>query len=454
MDKKLKLNYKNTFFIGLAFFAILMLWQVYNTYCPLILKDLLEESFDGDADRLTYIIGIIMAMDNLVALVIMPIFGNLSDKTNTKFGKRMPYILIGMLASALIFPLIAVFFIIDSLLAVIIMMGLVLIIMQGYRSPAVALMPDVTPKPLRSTANGIINLVGYIGAIIAGALAMVFKKNDTNPNDLVYLWPFIISSVCMLTAMVILKFKINEPKLLEETKEDIELGEKLSQSIEEIKEDKPLSKKDFTNLIVILGAVFFWFMAFNAIETFNSLFCRDILGSEGIHGTFTIILSVSSIISFILFSSIANKLGRKWTIVIGLVLLVVGIGLMALITFLLQAVITSYVWAIYLLTVIIGIGWALVNINSYPMIVEMANKKNVGKFTGYYYTASMIAQTATPILVGLIMSFNQAGLKLLYLYSLITMAIALLIFMFVIERRDLNKKNTKKGVLENLGDLD
>ena len=249
MNKKLKLNYKNTFFIGLAFFAILMLWQVYNTYCPLILRDLLESSFKGDADRLTYVIGIIMAMDNLVALVIMPIFGNLSDKTNTKYGKRMPYILIGMLASALIFPLIAAFFIMNSLVGVIIIMGLVLIIMQGYRSPAVALMPDVTPKPLRSTANGIINLVGYIGAIIAGALAMVFKKTDANPNDLVYLWPFIISSVCMLAAMVILKFKINEPKLLEETKDDIELGEKLSQSIEEIKEDKPLSKKDFANLI-------------------------------------------------------------------------------------------------------------------------------------------------------------------------------------------------------------
>ena len=300
MNKKLKLNYKNTFFIGLAFFAILMLWQVYNTYCPLILRDLLESEFQGDADRLTYVIGIIMAMDNLVALVIMPIFGNLSDKTNTKYGKRMPYILIGMLASALIFPLIAAFFIMNSLVGVIIIMGLVLIIMQGYRSPAVALMPDVTPKPLRSTANGIINLVGYIGAILAGALAMVFKKTDANPNDLVYLWPFIISSVCMLAAMVILKFKINEPKLLEETKEDVELGEKLSQSIEEIKEDKPLSKKDFANLIIILVAVFFWFMAFNAIETFNSLFCRDILGSEGIHGTFTIILTVSSIISFVL----------------------------------------------------------------------------------------------------------------------------------------------------------
>jgi MFS family permease len=258
----------------------------------------------------------------------------------------------------------------------------------------------------------------------------------------------------MLVAMVILKFKINEPKLLEETKDDVELGEKLSQSIEEIKEDKPLSKKDVTNLIIILVAVFFWFMAFNAIETFNSLFCRDVLGSEGIHGTFTIILTVSSIISFVLLSGLANKIGRKWTIVLGLILLVVGIGLMALFTFILREQIESYVWVIYLLTVIIGIGWALVNINSYPMIVEMANKSNVGKFTGYYYTASMIAQTATPILVGLIMSFNDAGLKLLYLYSLITMLLATLVFMFVVERRDLNKKKEKKGILENLGDLD
>ena len=127
---------------------------------------------------------------------------------------------------------------------------------------------------------------------------------------------------------------------------------------------------------------------------------------------------------------------------------------MALFTFVLRDVITSYVWIIYLLTVIIGIGWALVNINSYPMIVEMAIKKNVGKFTGYYYTASMIAQTATPILVCLIMSFNDAGLRLLYVYSLITMVIALLVFLFVVEKRDLKKKNEKKGILENLGDLD
>ena len=455
-ERKLKLNYKNTFYIGLAFFAILMLWQVYNTYCPLILRELLEESFSGNPDRLNYVIGIIMAMDNLVALIIMPIFGNLSDKTNTKLGKRMPYILIGMLASATIFPLIAVFFIINSLVGVIILMGLVLVIMQAYRSPAVALMPDVTPKPLRSSANGIINLVGYIGAIIAGALAMVFKKTDNNPSDLAYLWPFIISSICMLVAMVILKIKINEPKLLEETKEDIEYGEKLSQSIEEIQEDKHLSKPDLKNLFIILIAVFFWYMAFNAVETFNSLFCSEILGNSGIHGTFTIILTVSSIISFITLSNIANKIGRKWTIILGLIFLIVGIGLMALFTFLLKDVISSYVWVIYLLTIIIGIGWALVNINSYPMIVEMANRNNIGKFTGYYYTSSMIAQTATPIIVGLIMSFNDAGLRLLYLYSFITMTIALVVFSFVIEKRDLhkNKPSEKKNLLESLGDLD
>ena len=235
----------------------------------------------------------------------------------------------------------------------------------------------------------------------------------------------------------------------------MEYGEKLSQSIEEITEDKPLSKLDLKNLWIILIAVFFWFMAFNAIETFNSLFCDEILGNSGIHGTFTIILTVSSIISFMLLSGLSQKIGRKWTIIAGLALLIIGIGAMTLITFLINNI-NSYVWVIYLLTVFIGIGWALVNINSYPMIVEMSNKNNIGKFTGYYYTASMIAQTATPILVGLIMSFNTAGLRLLYLYSTITMIIALLIFFFVIEKRDLNKQkaNTKKSVFENLGDLD
>ena len=182
----LKLNYKRTFFIGCAFFSILMLWQVYNTYCPLMLQSLLADKFNVE-NELTYVIGIIMAADNLFALFMLPIFGKLSDKTNTKYGKRMPYIIVGMVLSALLFPLIVVCFMKGSLAGVIIMMGIILIIMNAYRNPAVALMPDVTPKPLRSGANGIINLVGYIGAVIAGALAMFLKTEET------YLFSFLIA---------------------------------------------------------------------------------------------------------------------------------------------------------------------------------------------------------------------------------------------------------------------
>lgn len=458
MERTLKLNTKTTFYVGLAFFAILMLWQVYNTYCPLILEELLANKY-SDSDRLTYVIGIIMAMDNLAALILMPIFGNLSDKTHTKIGKRMPYILIGMVASAIGFPLIAVFYLYNSLIGVIIMMGLILVIMQSYRSPAVALMPDITPKPLRSKANGIINLVGYIGAILAGALAMVFKVSSGTTGGKTYLWPFIISAVLMLVAMIILKFKIDEPKILEEVKDDIEYGETQSKSLSDIKEDKPLDRKDKINLIILLIAIFFWFMAFNSVETFNSLFAKKILDNSGIHGTFTIILTVSSILSFIFFSGVSSKIGRKMTVLIGLVMLVAGLGGMALFTLLCTAeTVKKLVFIIYIFTAIIGIGWALVNINSYPMIVEMASQKNIGKFTGFYYTSSMIAQTATPILVGLIMSFNTNGLKILYVYAAVLMAISLFIFIFSKERKnnknDNTKEKTKKSILENLGDAD
>ena len=454
MEKKqLKLNYKNTFLIGLAFFAILMLWQVYNTYCPLILEELLANRYE-DANKLTYVIGIIMAMDNLAALILMPIFGVLSDKTKTKKGKRMPYILIGMLASALLFPLIATFYLLNSLMGVILLMMLVLIIMQGYRSPAVALMPDITPKPLRSKANGIINLVGYIGAIIAGALAMVFKKTDGSSQSLVYLWPFVIASIFMLIAMFILYFKVDEVKLLKENKEAIEYGEKYSQSLENVSEERPLSKKDFKNLIIILIAIFFWFMSFNAIETFNSLFCQKILNDSGIHGTFTIILTVSSIISFIVLSPLADKIGRKASILIGLLGLIIGLTIIAILAYFTPVEsIVNWVWAIYVCTILIGFSWALVNINSYPMIVEMANKNNIGKFTGYYYSASMIAQTLTPILIGIIMSLNDSGLRLLYVYSAFMMILATVIFLFVKERKsskEIRKEN--KSFLERMGE--
>ena len=432
----LKLNYKRTFFIGCAFFSILMLWQVYNTYCPLMLQSLLADKFNVE-NELTYVIGIIMAADNLFALFMLPIFGKLSDKTNTKYGKRMPYIIVGMVLSALLFPLIVVCFMKGSLSGVIIMMGIILIIMNAYRNPAVALMPDVTPKPLRSGANGIINLVGYIGAVIAGALAMFLKTEET------YLFSFLIASAFLIIAAVILILTINENKILVEVQEDMALGEKMSQSLEEVSVDKPLSKSDKKNMWILLIAILFWFISFNAIETFNSLYCQKILNETGLAGTFTIILTVSSIITFALLGTLSNKIGRKYTVLIGLASIILGIIIICIYSFtpLLE---TGLVFIIYIAVVFIGVGWALVNINSYPMIVEMANKNNIGVFTGRYYTFSMIGQTVTPVLVGLIMSFNDAGLKLLYVYSLVTMIIAAVIFFFVQERAT-KKREEKKG---------
>lgn len=432
----LKLNYKRTFFIGCAFFSILMLWQVYNTYCPLMLQSLLADKFNVE-NELTYVIGIIMAADNLFALFMLPIFGKLSDKTNTKYGKRMPYIIVGMVLSALLFPLIVVCFMKGSLAGVIIMMGVILIIMNAYRNPAVALMPDVTPKPLRSGANGIINLVGYIGAVIAGALAMFLKTEET------YLFSFLIASAFLIIAAVILILTINENKILVEVQEDMALGEKMSQSLEEVSVDKPLSKSDKKNMWILLIAILFWFISFNAIETFNSLYCQKILNETGLAGTFTIILTVSSIITFALLGTLSNKIGRKYTVLIGLASIILGIIIICIYSFtpLLE---TGLVFIIYIAVVFIGVGWALVNINSYPMIVEMANKNNIGVFTGRYYTFSMIGQTVTPVLVGLIMSFNDAGLKLLYVYSLVTMIIAAAVFFFVQERAT-KKREEKKG---------
>lgn len=447
MEKReLKLNYKNTFIIGLAFLGILMLWQVYNTYCPIILEYLLKLNFGADKDYF-YITGIIMAIDNVVALIVMPIFGNMSDRTKTKYGKRMPYIIIGSILSAIIFPFIAVAFIVNSLVGVIITMCLILVIMQGYRSPAVALMPDLTPKPLRSSANGIINLVGYFGAITAAGIGMVFSIKDTTPIDeatSIAIYPFIITTVVMLVITVVLAFKLNENKLLEEMQDDLKLGEEMSETLEIIEEDKPLSKKDKGNLWVLIISIFLWFMAFNSVETFNSLFCKDIFGNSSVHGTFTIILTFSSVLAFALLSSLSRKIGRKFTIALGLVLMIIGFLYVSVFTYTMDPNIENNSFIIvYVSTVLLGFGWALINVNSYPMMVEMASGKNIGKFTGYYYSASMLAQSITPILVGIIMTNSNIGLKALYVYACVFMVLALFTFTFIKENRNTHLKNSQ-----------
>ncbi len=452
--KPLKLNVKRTIVIGFAFFGILMLWQVYNTYCPLFLTEILTKKYGGADTEYQWVVGVLMALDNLFALFMLPLFGAWSDKTNTKFGKRMPFIVIGTVLSAIVFPLIVVMFVIRSLAGVIVMMCLTLVFMQMYRNPAVALMPDITPKPLRSKANALINVVGYVGAILGGALALIipFKTHMNNVGAL--LVPFLVCCVSMLVTIAVLFFKVKENKIAAEMVEEMKRGEEESELEEQVVENKPLSKKNKICLIIMIVAVFLWFASFNAVETFWSTYGLKHLEIKNF-SIFTIVLTIASLASFVPAAYISDKIGRKWTIVIGLGLMILGLMLICFVKkspdkFTEIADDGSVVvyhktpWVLYPFFAICGIGWAFINCCSYPMFVELASGSNVGKYTGFYYAASMLAQTLTPVCAGLLI-LQAKQWDILFVYSTIVMAVALIVFVFVDNVKTKNIK-IKKGL--------
>jgi len=450
MEKKpLKLNVKRTFVIGFAFFGILMLWQVYNTYCPLFLTNLFVSKYGGVETDYQYIVGVMMALDNLVALFVLPLFGHLSDKANTKIGKRMPFILIGTILSAIVFPLIVVMFYINSLAGVIIMMCLTLIFMQMYRNPAVSLMPDVTPKPLRSRANGIINVVGYIGAILGGALAMVVPFQKYLNNKIAFILPFAVCCVAMIVTIVILFLKVKENDIKIEMADEMRQGEEETELEEKIEENAPLSKKNKAGLSLLIVAVFLWFASFNSVETFWSSYGVYHLNISN-YSLFTIVLTIASLLSFVPAAIVSEKIGRKWTIVIGLALVALGLLLIAFIpksaeTFEKDgAILNATPVALYPCFVICGIGWAFINCCSYPMFVELAHGGNIGKYTGIYYAASMLAQTLTPVVAGILM-YSTESWGILFYYATFVMAAALVVFLFINNVKTKNVK-IKKGL--------
>lgn len=419
----MKLNTKRIIYIGLAFFTILMLWQVYNSYCPLMLRDLLTDRFSGDVE---YLIGIIMAIDNILALFMLPLFGNLSDKTKSKYGKRMPYIFIGTILSLIIFPFIPIFYINNNLVGTLICMALILLVMNMYRNPAVSLMPDITPKPLRAKANGIINLIGYIGAIFAGALALIFTDRNS------YIYTFAITSILMAIALIILIMKINENQIAKEVKDELEEGEKISSKNIDSKEEKELSKKDKKDLVLIILSVFIWFMGFNALETFWSSYGEIYLKTDS-WSLGTIIMTVFSILTFVPAGNLTSKIGRKRIIQIGLGCIIFSLGI--------ASFIKSFNFILMFCFALCGIGWAMVNVASYPMVVELASNSKNGKYTGYYYTSSMIAQSITPCCIGLLL--GKIGWKYFFIYSFVFMIVALIVFSFVSNNQ---KYQSKKGL--------
>ena len=458
-QKPLKLNYKRTFIIGFAFFGILLLWQVYDSWCPTFLTELFSKALNiTNAKEVQYLVGIMMAMDNLAALILLPIFGKLSDKTHTKIGKRMPYILIGTLVCAIAFPFIPVFFHYNNLVGTIIMMGIVVTFMMMYRNPAVSLMPDMTPKPLRSKANGIINIMGYIGGACATIVGIFFvlsqylgtKKVTWQTNNI---WaievPFLLASVLMVISALVLFFSINENKIEEEMKDELALGEELAAVENKIEDDKPMSKANKRMLIFILIAEFFWFMADNGIATFMGNYTIYYLkASTSSNMINTIVGGIGSVIGFAFGGIIAEKIGRKWTVVSGLALSLLSylFWVVASFTFLQGAAGSgTFPFIIYVIWFIKGLGMSLVHVNSFPMVVELCSSKKIGAFTGYYYASSMASQTITPIALGSLMLIDGLDFGFLPIYALGCLTISTIVFMFV-KNIKTNKVKISKGL--------
>lgn len=458
---ELKLNMKRTFIIGFAFFGILLLWQVYDTWCTTFLTKLFKEALNASREEdVSYLVGVVMALDNLAALIMLPIFGHLSDKTHTKIGKRMPYILIGTFACAIAFPFIPIFFHYGNLYGTIATMAIVVFFAMMYRNPAVSLMPDITPKPLRSKANGIINIMGYLGGACATILGIFFVLSDylgmdgyeegITGNIWIVEIPFLVASVLMVISCLILFFTINENKLEEKLRPELELGEKLSQVEGNIADDnQKLSKTNLIMLLLILAAEFFWFMADNGIGTFMHNYTLFYLGAKSTSNSINIIIGgVGSVIGFALGGMIASKIGRKRTVVIGLILTVLSLATWAILTIIIKPNGTFPIF-IYIVWFFKGLGMSLVHVNSFPMVVELCTSKKIGKFTGYYYASSMAAQTITPILIGLILLDESFNYGILPWYALICCSISLVIFLFI-----KNVKTTKTTFKKGLEALD
>ena len=441
-----KLNYKRTFLIGFAFFGILLLWQVYDSWCTPILTELFKTQFNiTDSRKVQYLVGIMMAIDNLAALILLPIFGALSDKTNTPIGKRMPYILVGTLVVCALFPLIPVFFVKSNVAGVIAIMACVVTFAMMYRNPAVALMPDMTPKPLRSKANGIINIMGYIGGAFATVLGIFFdfKKKYLQVDDKNF-WiveiPFLVGSVLMLISAIVLFIKIKENKIRDEMKDEMARGDAVSETADKVDDDKPLTRANKIMLFLILGAEFFWFMADNAVGTFlNNYIIYNTDSGQATTSVLTIVGGVASVAGFALGGLIASKIGRKFTLLGGLVLTLVAYVVWIILTFT-AGVGTGQsapVW-LYPLFILKGFGMSLVHVNSFPMVVELCNSKKIGRFTGYYYASSMAAQTITPVAFGALLLVESFDWYLLPIYAAACILVSSLIFFFV-----KNVKNSK-----------
>lgn len=515
----MKLNYKRTILVGFAFFLITAFWQAYDATIPVILTNKFGMSQTWS--------GVIMALDNILALFMLPLFGVLSDKCRAKSGKRTPFITIGTIVAAV--ALLGLSFIdnaqlsniskvasIDEpaaleviydsqseaklqtpdgeqfvlselytkeefsqirtedvreitdengkttevspytnyvvparqayvaqtttqnpvpLILFVIVLLIILVAMAVFRSPAVALMPDVTMKPLRSQANAVINLMGTAGGILVLVLGIVFATSAVKNQLMNYNVYYFVIAALMLVSLLIFRLTVKEPKWSAQMQEDsVRLG--IEEEEEETGEKRGLSSGEKRSLIFILASIALWYFGYNAVTSKYAVYAGNILNMD--YNTTLLLAQAAAIIAYLPAGMVAAKIGRKKTIMAGVVMLTVAF---AIASFMRAG---SSVLLMNVLFALAGIGWATINVNSFPMVVELCSGSDIGKYTGYYYTASMAAQIATPMLSGFFMDMDGVGMTVLFPYAAFFAGLAL-VTMSIVKHGD-TKPEAKKGL--------
>ena len=495
----MKLNYKRIILVGFAFFLIQAFWQAYDNTIPMILTNKFGMSQAWS--------GAIMALDNVLALFMLPLFGAISDKHHSKWGRRTPFIVVGTLIAAVM--LIALSFVdnaqlhhisdvaaIDdpaaletiydreadetlltpggqkfvlsrqftkeeftqirsqitvdgaavtnpdytnyvmparqacawdatakspvTLVFFIALLLVILVSMAVFRSPAVALMPDVTLKPLRSKANAVINLMGSAGGILVLVLGMVFATSAVRNSLMNYIGYFAVIAAIMLAALVVFMLTVRENEWAAEMQQQsVELG--LEDKEEAATGERKLSVDEVRSLIFLLLSIVLWFFGYNAVTSKYSVYASNILHKD--YNLTLIIAQAAAIISYLPVGFIASRVGRKKTILAGVVMLTAAFTTASFMSAESPTMLMNAMFALA------GIAWATINVNSFPMVVEMCSGGNVGKYTGFYYTASMAAQVATPMLSGLLM--DRMGMHVLFPYAAVFTALAFVTMQFV-----------------------
>ena len=498
----MKLNYKRTILVGFAFFLISAFWQAYDATIPMILTNKFGMSQTWS--------GVIMALDNILAVFMLPLFGALSDKVNTRFGKRTPFITIGTTVAAVAllclsfvegaqlqniakvstiddpaalqviydsqadsqlitpegdkFVLSEVFTAqqftaieskmtdpqtgeqitnpdytnyvaparqayawqatAESPATLVFFVGILLILliaMAIFRSPAVALMPDVTIKPLRSKANAVINLMGTAGGILVLVLGIVFSTSAVQNAMMSYTTFYGVVAGIMLGALVIFLLTVREKLWAQQMREDsVTYGVEEEESAD-TSEKRGLNRDEKISLILILLSIALWYFGYNAVTSKYSVYASNILDKD--YNTTMLLAQGAAIVSYLPAGMVASKIGRKKTILAGVVMLAAAFFAAAFMRS------GSPTWLMNVFFALAGIAWATINVNSFPMVVEMCSGADIGKYTGFYYTASMTAQILTPMISGYLM--DQMGMTVLFPYATVFVALAFATMFFV-----------------------